>query len=149
MDDYLTKPIRPPELAAAIERAPLRTRPGAATAEEPSEPIDRAVVARLTESMGGDEGFVAELIDQFAVDAPGLVAAARAGLEAGDAGEVYRAAHTLKSNAATFGANELVDRSRRLEQAAKEGSLDDGADRLAEIEDALDRAVAALHPGDA
>jgi CheY-like chemotaxis protein/HPt (histidine-containing phosphotransfer) domain-containing protein len=149
MDDYLTKPIRPRELAAAIERAPLRTRAGAVTAEEPSEPIDRAVVARLTESMGGDEGFVAELIDQFAVDAPGLVAAARAGLEAGDAGEVYRAAHTLKSNAATFGANQLVDRSRRLEQAAKDGSLDDGADRLAEIEDALDRAVAALHPGDA
>ena len=71
--------------------------------------------------MGGDDAFVAELIDQFVTDSPALVAAARRGLEAGDADEVRRAAHTLKSNAATFGANELADRSSRLEAAARAG----------------------------
>ncbi len=58
--------------------------------------------------------------------------------------EVRRAAHTLKSNAATFGANELADRSSRLEAAARAGSLDDGPAQLEAIDDELARVHAAL-----
>jgi HPt (histidine-containing phosphotransfer) domain-containing protein len=94
--------------------------------------------------MGGDDAFVAELIDQFVTDSPALVAAARRGLEAGDTDEVRRAAHTLKSNAATFGANDLADRSSRLEAAAKAGALQDGPSQLEAIEDELGRVHAAL-----
>jgi HPt (histidine-containing phosphotransfer) domain-containing protein len=39
-----------------------------------------------------------------------------------------RAAHTLKSNAATFGAHGLAELSRSLEEAAKQGALAEGAD---------------------
>jgi len=83
-----------------------------------------------TSSTGGDAGFVAELIDQFIAEAPELVAVARAGLEAGDADEVRRDAHTLKSNAATFGAGHLAESSRVLEEAAKRNDLDDGPQQL-------------------
>jgi HPt (histidine-containing phosphotransfer) domain-containing protein len=106
--------------------------------------VDASVLARLAESMGGDDAFVAELIEQFVTDSPALVKAARQGLEAGDAEEVRRAAHTLKSNAATFGANELADRSSRLEAAAKAGELDDGVARIQAIDDELGRVHAAL-----
>jgi HPt (histidine-containing phosphotransfer) domain-containing protein len=84
-------------------------------------------LTRLAEGVGGDAEFVSELIDQFVADTPSLVAAARAGLEDGDADEVRRAAHTLKSNAATFGADDLAERSAALEEAAKRGALEDGA----------------------
>ena len=145
MNDYVAKPIRPQELIAAITRTPSRRRDRAAAARDGSgPPVDDAVLQRLAESMGGDDAFVAELIDQFVTDSPALVAAARRGLEAGDADEVRRAAHTLKSNAATFGANELADRSSRLEAAAKGGSLDDGPAQLEAIEDELGRVHAAL-----
>jgi len=87
---------------------------------------------------------VAELIDQFVTESPALVAAARKGLEAGDTDEVRRAAHTLKSNAATFGANELADRSSRLEAAAKAGDLEDGAARVEALDEELGRVHAAL-----
>jgi HPt (histidine-containing phosphotransfer) domain-containing protein len=73
---------------------------------------------------------VSELIEQFVADAPALVAAARGGLESGDDEEVRRAAHTLKSNAATFGAHGLAELSRSLEEAAKQGALAEGADRV-------------------
>ena len=73
--------------------------------------------------MGGDDAFVAELIEQFLADSPALVAAARHGLEAGDAEEVRRAAHTLKSNAATFGRIELADRCRGLEARGEGGRV--------------------------
>jgi two-component system sensor histidine kinase/response regulator len=75
------------------------------------------------------------------------VKAARHGLESGDADEVRRAAHTLRSNAATFGANELADRSSRLEAAARAGTLDDGLARVQAIDDELERVHAALRAG--
>jgi HPt (histidine-containing phosphotransfer) domain-containing protein len=116
----------------------------AAGAEAARPAVDASVLARLAESMGGDDAFVVELIEQFVTDSPALVTAARHGVEAGDADEVRRAAHTLKSNAATFGANELADRSSRLEAAAKTGTLDDGLAWIEAIADELERVHAAL-----
>jgi GAF domain-containing protein/CheY-like chemotaxis protein/HPt (histidine-containing phosphotransfer) domain-containing protein len=145
MNDYVAKPIRPQELIAAIARTPSRTRaPAARDAGVARPPVDASVLHRLAESMGGDDAFVTELIEQFVTDSPALVAAARRGLEAGDADEVRRAAHTLKSNAATFGANELADRSSRLEAAAKAGGLDDGLAQIEAIDEELGRVHAAL-----
>ena len=145
MNDYVAKPIRPQELVAAITRTPSRGRVNEAAGTETARPaVDASVLARLAESMGGDDAFVAELIEQFVTDSPALVTAARHGVEAGDADEVRRAAHTLKSNAATFGANELADRSSRLEAAARAGTLDDGLARIEAIADELERVHAAL-----
>ena len=128
MNDYVAKPIRPRELVAAITRAPRR-RVEHEGKDGGRPAVDAAVLDRLAESMGGDDAFVAELVEQFVADSPALVAAARSGLETGDAEEVRRAAHTLKSNAATMGANELADRSRRLELAAKAGGSATGRRR--------------------
>jgi CheY-like chemotaxis protein/HPt (histidine-containing phosphotransfer) domain-containing protein len=131
MNDYVTKPIRVDELVAAIRRAPRRGSPDLPPAEVAANgPIDGSVLARLVEGTGGDAGFVSELIEQFVVDSPALVAAARAGLETGNAEAVRRAAHTLKSNAATFGAVGLADQSRALEDAARRGALEDGMLRI-------------------
>jgi signal transduction histidine kinase/CheY-like chemotaxis protein/HPt (histidine-containing phosphotransfer) domain-containing protein len=145
MNDYLTKPIRVEELVAAIRRAPRLEAglpEGGPTASD--MPIDRDAVRRLAEGVGGDRAFVEELIQQFGVEAPDLVTAARAGLKDGDDDVVRRAAHTLKSNAATFGARYLADRCRELEDAAKAGSLLDGPHQIDVISDALVAAVDAL-----
>ncbi len=145
MNDYVAKPIRPQELVAAITRTPSRKADAAAgPSDQPGPAVDPAVLARLAESMGGDEAFVAELIEQFVTDSPALVTAARHGLESGDTREVRRAAHTLKSNAATFGANELADRCRRLEADAKTGTLDDVPAQIEAIDQELARVHAAL-----
>ncbi len=141
MDDYVAKPIRTADLVAAIKRTPSHAgaaRPVSAAADDAPPVVDPTVLARLAESMGGDEAFVAELIEGFVADSPDLVAAARRGLEAGDAGEVRRAAHTLKSNAATFGAHGLADRSRSLEAAATHGALDEGQAQLEAMARELD-----------
>ncbi len=148
MNDYVAKPIRVDELVAAIKRTPRRAT---AEAERPAHAhadgaIDRHVLERLAEGVGGDAQFVTDLIAQFADDAPGLVEAARAGLDQADAQAVRRAAHTLKSNAATFGASALADRSRELEEAAKRGALDEGSERIAAIQRELDVVIEAL-PG--
>ncbi len=143
MNDYLTKPIRVEELVAAIERTPRRADAGS-TPEAAESGVDRDVLARLSEGVGGDDEFVTELIEGFAQDAPDLIAAAREGLVSGEASEVRRAAHTLKSNAATFGAHALSDRSRELEEAAKREDLGDGAAMLDAMARELDLVLEVL-----
>jgi GAF domain-containing protein/CheY-like chemotaxis protein len=131
MNDYVAKPIRVDELVAAIKRTPRReSGNGSPVVAQTDGPIDEAVLARLAHGTGDDTAFVSELIEQFVADTPGLVAAARAGLDGGDAEEVRRAAHTLKSNAATFGAHELAGLSSEVEDSARRGMLEDGSARV-------------------
>ena len=73
--------------------------------------------------------YLAEVIDAFVADAPALLAALRRSLEEKDADELRRAAHTLKSNGATFGAEQFSELCRQLEQRAKSGQLTGASER--------------------
>lgn len=79
-----------------------------------------AALALLEETVG-DREFVAELIGDFLAALPEQLAALRTAQSAGDAAELRRIAHTLKSNAATFGAQGLAVACRELESAASAG----------------------------
>ncbi|MFL5794846.1 MAG: response regulator, partial [Actinomycetota bacterium] len=148
MDDYLSKPIRVEELAAALRRcrphvAPQPPAPAGGSGEGAQVPPGREpqgqpaiagvlhppALERLLETIGDDRSLLTTLISTFLSDAPRLVEAARRGLEHGQTDEVRRAAHTLKSNGATFGATSLSELSRQLEALARSGILE-GADEL-------------------
>lgn len=83
--------------------------------------LDAGALEALRE-MVGDE-FVGELIGTFLADAPQLLVALRAAVEQGDVEEARRAAHTLKSNGATFGALDFTEICRELEERAKANDL--------------------------
>jgi HPt (histidine-containing phosphotransfer) domain-containing protein len=85
--------------------------------------VDRSVLDALLESMGGDQEFLRELLDTFFEDAPQLITAMQAAVAAGDAEELRRAAHSLKSTSATFGAMDLSGQCKVLEMMAKSGAL--------------------------
>lgn len=106
--------------------------------------LDHDTLGNLFEMTGGDEGFLAELIDTFVGDTAGLLGTMRQGLAGGDAAEVRRAAHSLKSNSATFGAPRLAAMSRELEAAAREGDLTGAGDQIAELEAECGRVAEAL-----
>jgi len=76
-------------------------------------PIDGATFAELQESAGAD--FVAELVDTFLEEAPRMLAELRATAATGRPEAFRRAAHSLKSNANTFGATHLGTLARDLE----------------------------------
>jgi HPt (histidine-containing phosphotransfer) domain-containing protein len=75
--------------------------------------IDDAVFGELQESAGAD--FVAELVDTFLEEAPRMLDELRSSAVAGRAEVFRRAAHSLKSNANTFGATTLGEMARDLE----------------------------------
>jgi HPt (histidine-containing phosphotransfer) domain-containing protein len=90
----------------------------------PDAPIDSAALDELLETVGGDREFLAELVETYLSDSPGLFIELRAAIAAGDAASARRAAHTLKSTSASFGANGLAARCREIEAAAAAGDLD-------------------------
>jgi HPt (histidine-containing phosphotransfer) domain-containing protein len=106
--------------------------------------IDRGVLNQLLDSFGGDMEFLGEMLDTFFEDSPRQLETARAGLAAGDAEAVRRAAHSLKSNCANFGALVLSAKCKDLEMLAKSGSLEGGAGLLAQIAAGYEQVHAAL-----
>jgi PAS domain S-box-containing protein len=163
MDDYLSKPIRMKDLAAALRRCRPRVapRPPAGAREagvgaqappehEPSgQPRSAGVLnppalERLMQTIGDDRGLLAALVDTFLNDVPRLIDGARQGLQQGRADEVRRAAHTLKSNGATFGATRLSELSRELEALARSETLEGTTDLLARIEGEFESVKTAL-----
>lgn len=96
--------------------------------------IDRAALNNLLATVGGDKAFLAEMIDTFLDDAPKLLAAMHHAVDDTNAEELRRAAHTLKSNSANFGAMNLSKMCKELEEIGKSGALDGAAEGIARIE---------------
>jgi HPt (histidine-containing phosphotransfer) domain-containing protein len=80
--------------------------------------IDPATYAALEATAGAD--FVVELIDTFLAEAPAMLAELRASYALDNADAFRRTAHSLKSNANTFGALGLGAIARELEQGGLE-----------------------------
>ena len=99
--------------------------------------IDAPTFAELEASAGAD--FARELIGTFLEEAPTMLADLRSALAAGNAERFRRAAHSLKSNANTFGALALGALARELELKGLSGAAP-----LALIEQEYARAAAAL-----
>jgi CheY-like chemotaxis protein len=145
MNDYVAKPIRTEELGAALKRVkPLANGDGGSDGVGYVS-LDDGALGSLRE-LGGDE-FLGEVIDAFLADAPQLIATLRSSLDSRTSEELRRAAHTLKSNGATLGAEEFAELCRTLEQRAKDGELDGASELVDRIEQEykpLEEALAAL-----
>jgi HPt (histidine-containing phosphotransfer) domain-containing protein len=87
--------------------------------------IDPTVFAHLREL--ADDDLLRALIDAFLEEAPALVAAMQQALVTQDVDVFRRSAHTLKSNAATFGAASLEAMARELEAMGRAADLNVGA----------------------
>jgi HPt (histidine-containing phosphotransfer) domain-containing protein len=86
--------------------------------------IDKAIFEELKQMSGED--FINELIDAFLDEGPGMIANMRTALAASDVESFRRNAHSLKSNANTFGATELGVLAKELEFMARENNIDVG-----------------------
>jgi CheY-like chemotaxis protein len=139
MDDYIGKPISLRDLVDALNQAQPKEGypPAQATSASipPSAIIDPAAIQRLRAMLGKRAGeMLPGLMDSFLMDAEQLQARARVALEASDTEELRRVAHTLKSNAANFGALKLAVYCQELETLAKCGTLGGALGLLSKID---------------
>lgn len=86
--------------------------------------IDKATFEELKQLSGAD--FINELIEAFLDDGPHMIKQMKTALSANDVESFRRNAHSLKSNANTFGATELASLARELELMAREHNLEIG-----------------------
>ena len=143
MDDYMSKPIRIEELVAALQRSAAGGVIHKPDGERPSsEVLNRAAFERLRTAMGA--GFLDELLSTFVEDAQELVGTMRRALGKRDTDAFRRAAHSLKSNAASVGAMTLSGLARDLETLAKSGSIDGARARVDRLAIECDRVARAL-----
>jgi HPt (histidine-containing phosphotransfer) domain-containing protein len=105
--------------------------------------LDPEAVRALAELLGGDAEAMAEIVDACLEEGPQRLGELKQGATAGDAVLVGRAAHTLKANAAMFGAARLELLSRELEARARADDLA-GAPQQVEAIDAEWHAVRPL-----
>jgi HPt (histidine-containing phosphotransfer) domain-containing protein len=113
--------------------------------------VDSTALDDLLETTGGDRAFLAELIDTYLVDSRDLLIAMRRALADGSPEVLRRAAHSLKSNSASFGAHALAAVCRDLEQRSRDGILDGAGERIDRIDVLfveVDRELRALRPAD-
>ena len=86
--------------------------------------IDQVTFNELKQMSGAD--FINELIDAFLDDAPNMIQNMYIALDTKDVESFRRNAHSLKSNANTFGATELGALAKELEMMGKENNLEVG-----------------------
>jgi CheY-like chemotaxis protein/HPt (histidine-containing phosphotransfer) domain-containing protein len=144
MDDYLSKPIKPIDLVAAVERIAAERSPrfraaaGRTSAarrkaapkglpDEPGPPGDGVVfdVAHARGRLGGDRRLLRELITIFRADAPALMNRIRKAATAGNAEALRRAAHALKGALGTLDAPRAYRAAIRVEDNARSGNPSD------------------------
>jgi signal transduction histidine kinase/DNA-binding response OmpR family regulator/integral membrane sensor domain MASE1 len=119
MNDFLSKPIQPQQLAEIIRRW---HKGGAKTMESaplPPEPASNENVlwdeAELRDRYGDDDALIWELMEVFMQDLPERMVELRQAFEAGDAATAERLAHMIKGSSATIGSPALKGVAWRME----------------------------------
>ena len=97
---------------------------------------DAAVVAALRETVGE---VVGSMIEAFVEDTPVYLSQLRVAIDADDVQQTRELAHTIKGSAANFGALELVELSRELEERALQSDLHNAIEQVNKLAAAFDR----------
>jgi CheY-like chemotaxis protein/HPt (histidine-containing phosphotransfer) domain-containing protein len=132
MNDYVTKPVQPRELADALERW-LGPGEPAAPSETPSAsppsapPPDSAAQtfneSDLLERLMGDEDLARTISRSFVQEATRQIAGLQDSLARADLTSATRHAHSLKGSSANLGAQALRETAARIEELLKSGEV--------------------------
>ena len=126
MDDYISKPIYPEELAATLGKwlsgngSSIKDFKKTKGGNYYNSIFNRAT---LLDRVGGDEEFLIELVKLFLQEAPKLLESMLSAIEKDDRILLHRSAHTLKGSAANISAKELQQVALKLEELSKEGDV--------------------------
>ena len=108
------------------------------------EIIDQATFAGLLDSLGGDVDFLSELVEAYVTSSPELMDSMRQAIASGEAPALQRAAHSLKTGSASFGAVAFAARCKALEDMGKAGEFAGTESKVAALEAGYAEVVAAL-----
>ena len=140
MNDYLSKPIDPEELAKVISTQLMNQHIASAQPDE-VKPSTKAVVfdrQGFLARIGGDEKVLEKVIDCFILqDVPMQIRALHEAIGKNDSVQARHRAHNLKGAAGTVGAIALQEAAKDLEMSAKEGNLSRAPEQMRLIKESF------------
>jgi CheY-like chemotaxis protein/HPt (histidine-containing phosphotransfer) domain-containing protein len=145
MDDFIAKPVRPKDLAAALDRwvASADSRAGPAGAGT-GDGDDEAWESRLLETLGGDPELAARIAQTWLDEGPAMVATLRRAVEEGDAPGVRDAAHRVKGGLLNLAGEAAASAAHAIERAGAGEDLAAASDALRTLSSEHDRLLARL-----
>ncbi|QID18159.1 response regulator [Nitrogeniibacter mangrovi] len=151
MDEYVSKPIKPRELFAAIGRVTSlnhmdQSEPESSLLEEMGGAADLVVMdlEQTLELLDGDRDALQQLVDLFFSDLTTHLQVLKSAATAGDAERLASTAHTIKGSAGVFNAFPALEAAQRVERAARAGDMDGARTALQGLLDALNQLATAL-----
>jgi CheY-like chemotaxis protein/HPt (histidine-containing phosphotransfer) domain-containing protein len=145
MDAYVSKPIRPAVLFAAItdlvNNRPADPAPPAADPAPTGVVLDESALLAL---IGGDAVLLRELAALFLQDGPQRLAEMAKALESADRTSLEREAHTLKGSSGSLCGRRTAEAARNLEHLAQEGSLQEAGRAYAVLSEEVHKLQGAL-----
>jgi protein-histidine pros-kinase len=150
MDDYVTKPVKPAELFAAIERV-CKESEDSHTDSAPElaflevSQCDGVInLNDMNELLDGDEDAARELVGLFFSELPANLKALRQATEDADMGALTSIAHSLKGAVGIFNATRTVDAALRVEHTARDGQVDEALQSVPRLIQELNLLATAL-----
>jgi HPt (histidine-containing phosphotransfer) domain-containing protein len=134
MDEYITKPVKPEELARIIQ---LFLNKGGADAYDPivaSVPGPPVDIARMHEMLGDDPEERDEILSLYLEQTSINLNKLEAAVAASDAVEIEDIAHNCAGTSANCGMNAIAVPFRELEDAGRAGCLDNAPAALAQAQ---------------
>jgi two-component system sensor histidine kinase/response regulator len=146
MDDYVSKPVTPESLQAALTRWLPATSPRSPVAEATPPTggdgrLDEEVIAGLMK-VDDDGTLIDELVETFIKLAPKRLGAIRKAVSRASAAQLERAAHSFLGSCGNLGCRRMADLCAQLEVLGRSGSTE-GASELAR---ALEEEMEAVRP---
>jgi two-component system sensor histidine kinase/response regulator len=156
MVDYVSKPVKPEELKAALERWTSRDEEGetpdgtsapesAGTYATPADSVDYSVLEGLRELQDvGEPDVLEELVGMFLKDATNHLGTLKKAAEEGDEQSVQRTAHSLKGSCGNMGATKMEALCGELEHMGRSRNFVAASARIPLLEVEFGRVRAAF-----
>ena len=150
MDDYLSKPVKPAAIIAAIRRYCINASSKGLEMENIVSPAEKSdlppLFAReeLLERLGGAEALVPKFLAMFANGLKSTFDSLDKAIKSGDVEGVRTSSHAAKGACANIGAMQMRETAAAMEDAAKKGDIsgaETGFERLKEQLEEFNNAV--------
>jgi PAS domain S-box-containing protein len=143
MDDYLSKPVKPLELAEILERWGTLVVPETRTAPPDTaagEVIDLTVLESLRDlQQEGAPDLIEKLIELYLSDTRARLAKLHVALKLKDASALQQLAHSLKGSCSNLGVRGVAALCAELEETLDDGGLDGAGALLTRLEAEFER----------
>ena len=155
MDDYLSKPLKLDRIRAKLEkwvsdtvlRENEQTVDGIPVVDmqerqQNTGPIDEERIEELRESVATAFD---QMVEAYIEDLPGLATSLEEAVNTKDAQQVQHYAHSIKGSSKNFGAVELADVAKEIEDMGKNDQLQDVNTHLIALFEEVDRVIEYLN----